>query len=92
MGRFLHHLDTVLNAVFIVSAAGAVIFAVLSLLKGPTLHYAPYILAFCGIYYLGAAVKVTLEGGQKSVIRGISRLILALAVFALSFITYRSVA
>ncbi len=92
MGRFLNHLNMVLNAVFIVSAAGAAVFAVLCLVKGPTLHYAPYVLAFCALYHLGTAVKVFADGGRRSAVKGIGSLLLVLVLAALTVITYRSVA
>ena len=92
MGRFLHHLNTVLNVVFIVCAAGAAVLAVLSLVQGPTLHYAPYILALGGIYYLGTAVKLFAEGGRRNAVKGTLLLVLVLALGALAFIVYRSVA
>ena len=92
MGRFLHHLNTVLNLVFIVSAAGVAVLAVLSLVQGPTLHYAPYILALGGIYYLGTAVKLFADGGRRSALRGTLLLLLVPALAALAVIVYRSVA
>ena len=92
MGRFLHHLNTVLNVVFIVCAAGAAVLAVLSLVQGPTLHYAPYILALCGIHCLGRAVKVFADGGRRSALRGTLLLLLVPALAALAVIVYRSVA
>ena len=92
MGRVLNHLNTVLNAVFIVSAAGAAVFAVLCLVKGPTLHYVPYVLAFCAVYYLGTAVKVLADGGRHSAGKGLGLLLLVLVLAALTVITYGSVA
>lgn len=90
MGRFLHHLNTVLNVVFIAAAGGVAVLAVLSLVKGPTLHYAPYIFALGGIYYLAAALKVFAEEGRHRVLKGCLRILLALVLAALTFITYRS--
>ena len=90
MGRFLHHLNTVLNVVFIAAAGGVAVLAVLSLVKGPTLHFAPYIFALGGIYYLASAVKVFADGGRRSFLRGCLRILLALVLAALTFITYRS--
>ena len=92
MGPFLNRLNMVLNAVFAVSAAGVLVLAVLSLVTGPTLHYAPYVFALCGVYYLGAAVKVFAEGGRRRLARGIGMLILALVLAALTYVAYGSVA
>lgn len=90
MGRFLNHLNTVLNAVFIVCAGGALVLVLISLIKGPTLHYAPYVFALCGIYYLAAAVKIFAEDERRRMLKGGLRILLALALAALTFISYRS--
>lgn len=92
MGRFLNHLNTVLNVVFIASAAGVVILAVLSLVKGPTLRYAPYVFALGAFYYLAEAVKAFSEEGRRGMLKGGLRLVLVCALAVLTFITYRCLA
>jgi len=89
MGRFLNHLNTVLNVVFIASAAGVVILAVLSLVKGPTLRYAPYAFALGAVYYLAESVKIFSEDGRRGVLRGGIRLLIVCALAVLTFVAYR---
>ena len=92
MGRISHHLNNVLNAVFILAAAALVVLGLISLFGGPTLAYAPYMIAVCAVYYLASSVKVFAGGGRRSALKGSLLLLLVLLLAAFAFVTYRSLA
>ena len=90
MGRFGNRLNTVLNIIFIVMTALLAVLGILSLVTGPTLRFAPYMTAVCGIYYLCTAVAVFVRGSRKSVLKGVLLLCLALFCGVMSFVIHRS--
>ena len=89
MGRFTHHLNTVLNFIFVAAAAALVVLGILSLTGGPTLRFAPYMAGVGCIYYLGMAVKLWRQGERKRFVKGLLLLLLALLCGVSAYFAYR---
>ena len=91
MGRIVNHLNTVLHGAFAVLAAALAVLGGLSLAKGPTLRFSPYIFGVCAVYYLGTAVWTFVQGGRGRVLKGFLLLLLTLFCAGMAFVTQRCV-
>ena len=89
MGRFAHHLNTVLNVICVAASVALVVLGIVSLTGGPTLRFVPYMAAVCAFYYLCMAVKYYLQNRRGRVLKGSLLLLLALACAAFCYIAYR---
>lgn len=90
MGRFAHHLNNLLNVIFVAAAAALIVLFLLSLFGGPTLRFVPHMAGVCALYYLTMAAKIYGQGERKSAFRGTLLLLLALLCAAFALIAYRS--
>ena len=89
MRRTSEWLDILLNTVLLVMTAALVVLAVLSLIGGPTLRFAPYMAGACALYYLALAVKVFAEGGRHSFLKGSLLALLTLFLCGFAYLAYR---